>query len=130
MTRSQADSEITGLGLRVTFNEAYSNDVREGVVIDQNPRQGASLTRGSSVEVTISRGREPEPQVQVPNVLNQDEAAAISALANAGLRHRISRVEGDFGAVVAQEPRAGQRVATGTTVTISVGTGVDDGGGE
>ena len=127
MTRQQANTTLTNLGFTVNVTETFHAEIAEGVVIDQNPREGAALAYGSTVEITVSRGQE---QVSVPNVLNRDEADAISLLSNAGLRHRIVRAPGDFGAVIAQNPASGQRVAPNTQVTITVGEGVDDGTGD
>ena len=120
MTRQQAENELTGRGFRVTINEVYSNDIREGVVIDQNPRDGAMLARGSSVEITVSKGQE---QITVPNVVNMDETSAVTALTNAGLRSRVVHSQGEMGIVLEQDPRSGQRVAPNTQITITVGTG-------
>ena len=122
MTRQQANDALTQLGLTATVREVFSSDVREGVVIDQNPRQGASLNRGTAVEITVSRGPE---QVEVPSVLNMDEDAALNALNGAGLRWRVINAPGDFGRVIEQNPRPGQRVNPGATITITVGTGTD-----
>ena len=124
MTRQQANDALSRVGLTANVREAFSSDVREGVVIDQNPRSGASLSRGTAVEITVSRGPE---QIQVPNVLNMSEDAASAAITSAGLRVRIVNAPGDFGAVIAQDPRSGQRVAPGSNVTITIGTGVDSG---
>ena len=127
MTRQQANTTLTNLGFRVNVTEVFSNDVAEGVVIDQNPREGAALAHGSTVEITVSRGQE---LVQVPNVINMGEEQAINTLTNAGLRPRVAHAEGDFGIVIAQDPSSGQRVAPGSNVTITIGSGVDDGSGD
>ncbi|MCL2526342.1 MAG: PASTA domain-containing protein [Coriobacteriia bacterium] len=121
MTRQQATTTLQNLGLRVNITERSSADVSEGVVMDQNPRQGASMARGSTVELTVSSGPE---LIAVPNVLNMSEDAATAAITSAGLRVRVINAAGEFGLVIAQDPRAGQRVAANTQITITVGTGV------
>jgi len=118
MTRAQANTTLTNAGFQVSVREVFSNDVNEGIVIDQNPRQGASLQRGSTVEITVSRGPET---VAVPNVLNQTEDAARTTLTNAGFVVRVSHAAGDQGIVIGQSPNAGQRAQPGSTVTITVG---------
>jgi len=123
MTQQQAENELTGRGFRVTVNEVYSNDVREGVVIDQNPRDGAMLQRGSSVEITVSLGQE---QITVPNVVNMREAEATTALTDLGLRTRIVHAQGEMGIVLETNPRSGQRVAPNTEIAVTVGTGIPD----
>jgi len=124
MTRQQASTTLTNAGFQVNVSEVFNSDVSAGVVIDQNPREGAALQRGSTVEITVSRGPE---NVAVPNVLNNTETAATTALTNAGFTARTIYAVGDFGVVIEQEPRAGQRVSPGSTVTITVGSGTDQG---
>ena len=123
MTRSQAENELTNRGFRVTVNEVFSNDTREGVVMDQNPRDGAMLQRGSSVEITVSLGQE---QITVPNVVNMREGEATTALTDLGLRVRIVHAQGEMGIVLETNPRSGQRVAPNTQVSVTVGTGIPD----
>jgi len=123
MTRQQAETALTGLGFRVNVTDTPSNDVREGVVIDQNPRQGASLAYGSTIEITVSSGPD---LVSVPNVLNMTESAATEAISSAGLRPRINHAQGDFGIIIAQDPRGGQRIQPNSNVTITIGQGVGE----
>lgn len=49
-----ADSQLTS----VTRRQAYSNNVPEGVVIEQSPRSGAKVDPDASITLTVSRGPE------------------------------------------------------------------------
>ncbi|MFH5835461.1 PASTA domain-containing protein [Proteiniclasticum sp. C24MP] len=58
---SEAETLLRNAGLHVSTTQAYSDVVQEGMVISQNP--GAILVEpGSTVNITISRGKEPEPE--------------------------------------------------------------------
>ena len=51
----------------------YNNDVPEGIIIDQNPRDGLTLSEGELINFTVSLGPE---LVDVPNLIGKtlDEA--------------------------------------------------------
>ncbi len=125
--RSQADARaaIEGEGLTVGgTSEEPSSDVAEGNVIRSEPGAGANVAPGSSVRLVVSSGPD---QVEVPNVVNQTENAAISRLEGRGLDVNVqteSVPAGDrnAGRVIRQDPSGG-RVAPGSTVTIVVGVG-------
>lgn len=70
---------------------------------------------------------EPTPQVAVPTVLGQQQAAAETAIRTARLVPEVSQVEGPgdstVGTVIRQNPPAGTMVDPGRTVRIEVNTG-------
>ena len=53
-----------------------------GSVISQNPVAGTQVATGSAVNLVVSTG---PPLVAVPNVVNQTQAAATTAITGAGL---------------------------------------------
>ena len=57
-SQSGAKSSIEGVGLKATFVEEYSDSVEKGIVISTNPSSGTKIEPGSSVTVTISKGKE------------------------------------------------------------------------
>jgi len=118
LTQNRAVTNIEEAGFKARIKEVFSDDVRAGVVIDQNPRKGTSLPKGGNVEIIVSKGSD---QVTVPNVLNFSEETAIDRLQAANLVARVRNVPGELGIVVAQTPTAGTKAAKGSTVTISVG---------
>ena len=69
------------------------------------------------------------PQVAVPGILNQDQAAAEAALKAAGLEvGTVTQAPSDadqVGKVIQTDPTGGTRVDEGTTVNLTVGTGPD-----
>jgi serine/threonine-protein kinase len=89
-----------------------------GYVLAQDPAAGAQVDSGSAVNITVSSG-----QVTVPNVVGASEAQARSDLAQAGFDTQVVVLTDSTalgGTVLAQSPQAGQTLARGSVVTISV----------
>jgi serine/threonine-protein kinase len=89
-----------------------------GYVLAQDPSAGAQVDAGSAVNITVSSG-----QVSVPNVVGATEAQARSDLAQAGFDTQVIMLADPIavvGTVLAQSPQAGQSLARGSTVTITV----------
>ena len=109
-----ATAQLEELGLAARVVEQFSNTVDEGLVIGTTPAAGATVARGDTVEVAVSRGPD---LVVVPDLSGTTETEAIAALRAAGL------VAGDAngpagGQVFASEPRAGASVVRGTRVDL------------
>lgn len=59
-TEEAARSIITGLGLKVgTVTKEYSDSVAEGRVISQSIARGTEVEKGDTVDLVISKGRDP-----------------------------------------------------------------------
>src|SRR5262249_21304423 len=83
LPRAAASTAITNAGLTVgTVMTASSTTVPAGSVISQNPTAGTQIVIGSAVALVVSTG---PPQVAVPNVVGLTQAAASTAITNAGL---------------------------------------------
>jgi serine/threonine-protein kinase len=99
--------------------DRYDEQVVPGHVLDQRPRAGSLVKRGSAVEIVLSRG---PLQVLVPDLTGQAIQAAQVTLAAAGLPlGRSLSVYSDAqapGLVVLQDPPAGTRVERANPVTI------------
>jgi beta-lactam-binding protein with PASTA domain len=93
-----------------------------GVVFGQNPAGGASVSKGSTVRLLVSKGRS---LVTVPNAVGLSQVDARNRLVNAGFAVITAQVPSDqpVGTVTAQDPAAGTRVAPGTKVHINVSKG-------
>jgi formylglycine-generating enzyme required for sulfatase activity len=84
------------------------------------------VARGSSVNLTVSKGPEPVA-VAVPNVVGMTQTAAQSALTSAGLT--LGTVTEQYhatvpaGLVIGQDPIAGTSVAPGSAVALTVSKG-------
>jgi eukaryotic-like serine/threonine-protein kinase len=109
--------------LEVVVSRQYHDTIPENQVISQSPPAESPLEVGQSVELVVSRGKEP---VQVPRVVGLSESAAGSTLDGAQLGVRITE---DFsasvpeGQVISQSPRAFTTVPADSVVTIVVSLG-------
>jgi serine/threonine-protein kinase len=108
-----------GFTARVTHR--FSSKAK-GHVIAQDPAAGARESRGSTVDVTVSKGRN---LVTVPTVVGQQQADAETALRDAGLKPKPVTMNADQpdGQVINEDPSAGNSVDAGSIVTITVSNG-------
>jgi eukaryotic-like serine/threonine-protein kinase len=124
MTEREAITALTALGLVPSFNEEYSQEVAEGVVIRQDPVGGTEAIAGDTVLLVVSLGPEP---VQVPDLSNMTEAEARQAVESRNLVFNVSNStqpvadQSQDGRVVSQVPSAGTTVDQGDTVTVTLG---------
>jgi eukaryotic-like serine/threonine-protein kinase len=110
------EATLTKLGLEVKTEEDFSEDVKKGRVISQDPGPGASLHKGEEIKLVVSKG---PPLVEVPNVVTQGEEAARLALEAAGFVVNVQQHPTyiGLGFVYSQEPSGGE-LPKGSTVTI------------
>ena len=107
-------------------SEAYDDTIAAGNVLSTDPAAGSEVAPGSAVAYVVSLGVE---QVAVPDLTDQPEADALTALDDAGL------VAGDrseayddtiaAGNVLSTDPAAGSEVAPGSAVAYVVSLGVE-----
>ena len=125
ITQTAAETTITSAGLTVgTVAEAYSSSVAVGTVISQDPAAGTSVTPGTAVDLTVSKGPEP---VSVPNVVGMEQATAESAIMAVGLTvgtvTTATNATVPAGAVISQDPAADTPATPGTAIDLVVSTG-------
>jgi hypothetical protein len=70
-----------------------------------------------SVAPHVCAGSTPKPTTAVPNVVGKLYATAASQLTRAGFK--AARQEPNVGIVTSQSPRSGEKVAKGSTITLS-----------
>jgi beta-lactam-binding protein with PASTA domain len=124
-TLASANSAIMAAGLTTgVVTQQGSVAVPAGSVIAQSPFAGASVAPSSAVNLVVSSG---PPNVQVPNVVGQTQASAMSALTAAGLTSGAitSQASGAVpaGTIISQSPAAGASVAPGTPISLVVSSG-------
>src|SRR4029077_11459062 len=124
-TQAAATTAITGAGLvDGIVTNASSATVPAGSVISQNPVGGTQVAPGSAVNLVVSTG---PPLVAVPNVVNQTQAAATTAITGAGLVvgtvTNASSATVPAGSVISQTPVGGTQVVAGSAVNFVVSTG-------
>ena len=134
LSRDGAIKKLEEEGFKVgSIEERYDDNVAEGLVSDQSPKAGLRLETGSTVDVVISKGADPEKsKTTVPNVIGKSENEARAALASAELVAAIESVFDDSapsGRVISQYPTDGLRVDKGSTVSIVVSKGPEPSSG-
>lgn len=121
---SDVQAELQQLGLTVEIEKVSSEEVAVGKVISLNPKEGTSVSKDTQVTIKVSKGS-GNKMVSVSNVRGIKAADAQATLEKQGL---IVTVEESYdekagvaeGEVYAQTPKAGNKVETGTSVTIKV----------
>jgi eukaryotic-like serine/threonine-protein kinase len=118
---ANAKSALEGQGFVVSRVDIQS-DLANGVVVASDPPPGTSVSKGSKVTLSVSKG---PATTQVPDVSNQNQADATSILQSAGLTVAIITDPvtdpSQDGVVIAQDPAAGADAKQGEVVTIHVG---------
>lgn len=126
LTEANADKKLEELGLKVNHEYAASDLVEEGYVMHTAPEFGAMVVTGDTITLYISSGPSITP-VEVPTLVGLTEARATEALTNLGLEK--GRVTSEYstaypeGQVTYQSNVAGQTVAPGTKVDITISRG-------
>ncbi len=120
-----AETALTSAGFVVgAVTWVYSDDVAAGTVISQNPPAGSFEQPGFSVELVVSKGREP---VEVPDVADVSLSDAQAVLTSAGLT--VGTVTQAYhatilaGRVINQTPSAGASVMPGLAVDLVMSQG-------
>ena len=115
-------STLERLGLDVSDDVKRENTatVELGSLIETNPKLGEKVKTGSLIELTLSTGK-----VTVPSLMDLDEKKARKVLADRAVGLRLDVVEDpesteDPGTITKQDPKAGQDLEQGGTVTITV----------
>ena len=124
LPQAQAIDEIEDAGLRVNLERENSDEIRAGFAIRTVPRAGEEVVRGTRITLFVSEGPE---QVAVPAVIGLSSGSAESELRAAGLAVAVQEQESEEteGTVIDQAPGGGSQVDVGTTVTITVSTGIE-----
>ena len=122
---STAASLLTGAGLNLgLITQAVSLTVPEGTVISQVPAAGSPTIPGSYVNVTVSYNF---TLVNIPNIVGDTQAAAISAIVSAGFSvGSIGETASNTvpaGIVILQSPLPGAVLSPTTPVSFSISTG-------
>jgi eukaryotic-like serine/threonine-protein kinase len=123
VTKAQTALQQAGLVLGQQTPQASDTVPKDGIIA-QNPTPGAQAPKGSSVDVTVSTGKDQTPVPQLVGLTSTDAARA-ALVANNLVLGTVAQVDSDqpVGAVVAQGTPSGTMVPVGTAVNISVSNG-------
>ena len=120
LTAQSARGRLTKAGLKDSERQENSDTVEKGRVISVSPNEGQKVDKGSSVTLVVSSGK---TQVDVPNVVGKSFDEASSTLQAAGFKVTRKDKESDTedpGTVLAQDPKGGGQVDSGSTIALTV----------
>ena len=114
-----ANRTLAGAGLSsTTASEQYSETVKAGVVLSQDPKPGTTVNSGTAVSIVVSKG---PPPVTVPKLIDMPTARAVATLKKLGLVARVLKgAATPLNRVYSQDPAPNTDVPKGSTVTIRI----------
>src|ERR671914_2864745 len=124
LSQGQAIDELEERGLRANVDRLSSENVRVGFALRTVPGAGTEVERGERIQLFISSGPE---LVAVPSVIGLSRDSAEAQISDAGLVPAVQELESEEpeGEVISQDPGAGTELRLGSTVTITVSTGIE-----
>lgn len=125
MKLAKAQELLDEVKLKYEIKYETSSKYDEDVVMSSNVKAGREVTVGTTVELTVSSGKDG---VELPDVEGKTLAEATAILEKEGFKLQVSEVpseEVEKGNVVAQSPIGGSKAPRGTTVALEVSVGPD-----
>lgn len=100
----------------------YSNQVPEGIIMDQNPRAGLPLSEGEMINFTVSLGPE---LVDVPNLVGKTLEEAEALLKSQNIPYKVSKRADDApeNTVIEQSPKPYEAMEPGTSINLVISSG-------
>ena len=125
LKQTDAIDRLQKMGLRLGSSYETFSDEEVGTVISQDPRSGARISKGQTVDITVSKGQKVK-KTNVPNVKGVPIDRARSMIEESNLKvGTVAQEENSqaAGTVTAQSPAAGAEVDEGTAVRLTVSEG-------
>ena len=115
---------LTQKGLDWNITEQYSENIKSGYLISQYPERDAEVTKGTTIELTISKGPEVK-LVSVSNYLGQNVDSVKSDLEALGLivilEEQKTDRESEEGVVLSQSLESGTKISVGEKIKLTYG---------
>lgn len=129
MSRSNAEEKLKKMGLKL--GAVFEENAKEpaGTVINQDPRSGSKITKGQTVDITVSLG-EKKKEIIVQNYTGLSVDSAKSNLEANGLSLGGISEEASTrpkGTVIGQSPSAGSTTTEGGSVSLIISSGSSGG---
>ena len=123
-SQDEAGRTLSDAGLGIgSVTDAYSEDVPQGQVVSQSVSAGTSIAHDSTVDIVLSKGREP---LTVPSLSGLGADAAKATIEALGLVASPSEAYSDTvaaGQVISQQTREGSTLYRGDSVAYTVSKG-------
>ena len=123
LTLEQATTRLAAVNLYLIIEKEKYDDRPAGTVLSQSVKSGSEISEGSTVKVSVSKGKEMSV---VPYVTFKTEKEAIELLKKANLKSSVKYEYSDWvvkGNVVSQSISSEKKVAPGTAVELVVSKG-------
>jgi len=123
MTLEDATAKLEGIGLNITSERRYDEDVPANYIISQDTAAEQTVKKERVIGVVVSNGPQ---QMNVPNVVGMTRREAEVLLTNRMLKASVEEVLSDQvapGEVIRQNPEEGEKVPKNTTVYLEVSKG-------
>ena len=129
MSRSNAEEKLKKMGLKL--GAVFEENAKEPActVINQDPRSGSKITKGQTVDITVSLG-EKKKEITVQNYTGLSVDSAKSNLEANGLSLGGISEEASTrpkGTVIGQSPSAGSTTTEGGSVSLIISSGSSGG---
>ena len=124
-TTAVQDLQKAGFAVDPIINREYNPKYAAGVVFKTDPAVGTNVAKGGKVSLWVSQGAE---MVTVPTVANLLQADATRQLKDAGFSVKVTTKADNTiakGTVIGQSPAGGAQAPKGSTVTITVSSGIE-----
>ena len=125
MSRSNAEEKLKKMGLKLGAVFEENSKEPAGTVINQDPRSGSKITKGQTVDITVSLG-EKKKEITVQNYTGLSVDSAKSNLEANGLSLGGISEEASTrpkGTVIGQSPSAGSTTTEGGSVSLIISSG-------
>lgn len=125
--QSDAENTLKNAGFKVNVTEEYDNNYEAGTVVSQSPANPTKAAKGTTVELTVSKGKKTE-YVTVPSLYKMTLDQARRELEKYGLVLGSDSTQppdnGEAaGLIIYQEYAAGSQIEKGTSVSVIVSSG-------
>lgn len=117
---------------KFTVTMKVDADADYGIILDQNPSEGATRSLSGAdgkidVELIVSSGDALDNgEFEVPDVVNEEDATALTTLQKLGLKCSVEEAPSSSiakGFIISTEPAEGETVTKGSPIKVVVSTG-------
>ena len=122
---SELEAYLDAAGFKLGSVTTEASDQQKGYVLNQSPKAGEEVEKGTAIDVVVSDGS--LAKVTVPSLIGQSESSASSLLKNAGLK--LGSVSREYnskyseGTVIWQQYDANSQLTKGSKVSVKVSKG-------
>lgn len=116
-----AAADLKEVGLKIKDEDKFELEDQENKVIEQDPEAGVKVRKGSPIRLVL------EGAVTVPDLVGKTSLQAAQEIGRLGLKlgltEEIEDTEAEAGTVIDQLPLAGEKVAPGTSISLTLSAG-------